>query len=94
MTEIKHVKNGEKGSFDIYYEGKRAGEMTYTSAGDDKFIIDHTEVSEDFSGKGLAKELVFAGAKYARENGKKIIPLCTYAKATFEKNKEIQDVLA
>lgn len=94
MTELKHVNHGSKGSFDIYYEGKKAGSMTYTSAGDDKFIIDHTEVGEEFGGKGLAKKLVFEGARYARENGKKVIPLCTYAKATFDKNKEIQDVLA
>lgn len=93
MTEIKHVNHGSKGSFDIYYEGKKAGSMTYTRAGDDKFIIDHTEVDEAYNGQGLAKKLVFAGAEYARENGKTVIPLCTYAKATFQKNKEIQDVL-
>lgn len=94
MTEIKHEKNGSKGSFDIYYDGKKAGSMTYTGADQDTMIIDHTEVSEEFGGKGLAKQLVFAGAEFARENGKKVIPLCTYAKATFEKNADIQDVLA
>ncbi|MBP0612622.1 N-acetyltransferase [Chryseobacterium sp. cx-311] len=94
MTEIKHDNDGHKGAFNLYVDGKKAGSMTYTSAGDDKFIIDHTEVGEEFGGKGLAKKLVFEGARYARENGKKVIPLCTYAKATFDKNKEIQDVLA
>lgn len=94
MTEIKHEKNGSKGSFDIYYDGKKAGSMTYTGAEGETMIIDHTEVSEEFGGKGLAKQLVFAGAAFARENGKKVIPLCTYAKATFEKNADIQDVLA
>ena len=68
--------------------------MTYTGAEGETMIIDHTEVSEEFGGKGLAKQLVFAGAEFARENGKKVIPLCTYAKATFEKNADIQDVLA
>ena len=94
MTEIKHEKNGSKGSFDIYFKGRKAGSMTYTGADQDTMIIDHTEVSEEFGGKGLAKQLVFAGAEFARENGKKVIPLCTYAKATFEKNSDIQDVLA
>ncbi len=93
MTEIKHEKDGQKGAFNLYVDGRKAGSMTYTGAGDDKFIIDHTEVDEAYNGQGLAKKLVFAGAEYARENGKKVIPLCTYAKATFQKNKEIQDVL-
>ena len=59
-----------------------------------KFIIDHTEVDEAYGGKGLAKQLVYAGAEYARKNGKKVIPLCTYAKATFDKNQDLQEILS
>lgn len=94
MTEIKQNNSDKKGSFEIYSDGEKAGEMTYTWAGDDKFIIDHTEVNEGFSGKGLAKQLVYAGAEYARNNGKKVIPLCSYAKSVFDKNEDIHDVLS
>ncbi|AZI22289.1 N-acetyltransferase [Chryseobacterium taklimakanense] len=94
MTEIKQNNSEKNGSFEIYSDGEKAGEMTYTWAGDDKFIIDHTEVNEAFSGKGLAKQLVYAGAEYARNNGKKVIPLCSYAKSVFDKNEEIRDVLS
>jgi predicted GNAT family acetyltransferase len=93
MTEIKHLNNEKTGAFEIYYDGQKAGEMTYTWAGKDKFIIDHTAVDKAFGGKGLAKDLVFAGANYARENDKKVIPLCTYAKATFDKYNELKVVL-
>lgn len=94
MTKVKHHNNEKNGSFEIYDEGQKAGEMTYTWAGDDKFIIDHTEVDEAYGGKGLAKQLVYAGAEYARKNGKKVIPLCTYAKATFDKNQDLQEILS
>ena len=94
MTEIKHHNNEKNGEFEIYYEGEKAGKMTYTWAGEDKFIIDHTEVDPKFGGKGLAKPLVLAGAAYAKENNKKVIPLCPYAKSVFEKNQNIQDVLS
>lgn len=94
MTEIKQNNSDKKGSFEIYSDGEKAGEMTYTWAGDDKFIIDHTEVNEAFSGKGLAKQLVYAAAEYARNNGKKVIPLCSYAKSVFDKNEDIHDVLS
>ena len=94
MTEIRQTNNEKKGVFEIYFDGKKAGEMTYTWAGEDKFIIDHTEVDEAYNGKGLAKQLVYAGVNYARKNGKKVIPLCPYAKATIAKNGELQDVLA
>ncbi|WP_228411704.1 GNAT family N-acetyltransferase [Chryseobacterium sp.] len=94
MIEIKQINSDKKGAFEIYSDGKKAGEMTYTWAGDDKFIIDHTEVDEAYNGQGLAKQLVYAGVDYARKNGKKVIPLCPYAKVTIARNAELQDVLA
>ena len=94
MTEIKHHNNEKNGVFEIYEDGVKAGEMTYTWAGTDKFIIDHTGVDEAFNGKGYAKQLVYAGVEYAREKGIKIIPLCSFAKKTIEKTLQFQDVLS
>ena len=94
MAEIKHQNNEKNGVFEIYEDGVKVGEMTYTWAGTDKFIIDHTGVDEAFNGKGYAKQLVYAGVEYAREKGIKVIPLCPYAKATIARNAELQDVLA
>jgi len=93
MLEVKH-NNGEKhGEFVAFFDGKQAGTMTYTWAGNDKFIIDHTEVEEAYNGKGVGKEMVYKAVEYARENNLKIIPLCPFAKAMFQKNEDIRDVL-
>ncbi|HLS12309.1 MAG TPA: GNAT family N-acetyltransferase [Flavobacteriaceae bacterium] len=94
MIRIEREDNGKKGRFVIYENDVEAGEMTFTWAGEDKFIIDHTGVKEEFGGKGLAKKLVMAGVEYARENNKKIIPLCPYAKARFDRDESLKDVLA
>lgn len=94
MAEIKHQNNEKNGVFEIYEDGVKAGEMTYTWAGTDKFIIDHTGVDEAFNGKGYAKQLIYAGVEYAREKGIKIIPLCSFAKKTIEKTLQFQDVLS
>lgn len=91
---IKQENNEKNGRFVIYDNNQEAGEMTYVWAGDDKFIIDHTNVDEKYSGKGYAKQLVMAAVEYARENQLKIIPLCPYAKSRFEKDSSIHDVLA
>lgn len=94
MTEVKQ-NNGEKhGSFEAFIDGNHAGLMTYTWAGEERFIIDHTEVEEAYNGKGVGKEMVLAAVDFARKQGKKIIALCPFAKATFQKNKELRDVLA
>ena len=91
--EIQQINDTRRGYFEAVEDGKEAGKMTYTWAGDTKFIIDHTEVNPDFNGKGVGKKLVMAAVEYARTNNLKIIPLCPFAKATFDKNPDLGDVL-
>jgi len=91
--EIQQINDIKRGYFEALEDGKEAGKMTYTWAGDSKFIIDHTEVSPDFNGKGVGKKLVMASVDYARANNLKIIPLCPFAKSVFDKVPEIHDVL-
>ncbi|MXO05831.1 GNAT family N-acetyltransferase [Flavobacterium sp. HBTb2-11-1] len=91
--EIQQINDTKRGYFEAVEDGKEAGKMTYTWAGDTKFIIDHTEVNPDFNGKGVGKKLVMASVEYARANNLKIIPLCPFAKSVFDKVEEIRDVL-
>ncbi|MFY1047721.1 GNAT family N-acetyltransferase [Chryseobacterium sp. GP-SGM7] len=93
MIDIKQNNDEKHGSFEATIDGNRAGLMTYTWAGEERFIIDHTEVEEAYNGKGVGKEMLIKAVQFARENGKKIIPLCPFAKATFQKNEDLQDVL-
>ncbi|MCC4213404.1 GNAT family N-acetyltransferase [Leeuwenhoekiella parthenopeia] len=92
MTRIEHEKNERKGRFVIYEDAVFAGEMTYTWAGTGKFIIDHTGIEEGFNGKGFGKKLLEQAVAFAREQEVKILPLCPFAKAQFDKNKDLADV--
>lgn len=92
--EIQHIQeNKKRGYFAASENSTEMGRITYTMAGDTKLIIDHTEVSAAYEGHGLGKKLVFAVVDYARTNNIKILPVCTFAKAVFDKTPEIQDVL-
>lgn len=82
----------KKARFYIEEDGVRIANMEYVYAGTDKFIIEHTEVNETHEGRGLGKLLVNAAVEYAREKDMKIIPLCPYAHATFEKTPDYKDV--
>ena len=85
--------NGSKGYFYVSVDGKQEGKMTFVFAGNDKIIIDHTEVNEGNNGKGFGKKMVAKAVEYAREKGIKIIPLCPFAKKVFDKTPEFRDVL-
>lgn len=91
--DIKHESQENKGRFYIEVNGGLAGEMTYSKAGNDKIIIDHTEVNEKFKGQKIGLQLVEASVVYAREHNIKIMPLCPFAKKMFERHAEFNDVL-
>ncbi len=93
MIEVKQNNNEKNGSFEAFIDGNHAGLMTYTWAGEERFIIDHTEVEEAYNGKGVGKEMLLSAVDFARKNNKTIIPLCPFAKATFQKHEDLQDVL-
>lgn len=92
--EIKHEFDGNKGSFFVEEEGERIAEMTYVMSSNTLVIFDHTEVSPSLKGQGVGRKLVEAGVQMAREKGWKVVPLCPFAKAEFDKHREYHDILA
>ncbi len=70
-------------------EQQEIGEMTWSDAGPDIMIIDHTFVDPAYRGQKLAEKLVYTGVELARREGKKIIPLCPYAKKSLRRNQNI-----
>ncbi len=91
ITQIDH---GSKGAFVMKENNERLAEMTYSKAGDKLIIIDHTEVSDALRGKGAGKQLVSAAVEFARKQDLKILPLCPFAKAIFDKTPEFKAVLS
>lgn len=93
--EIKHEHNENKGAFTAWIEGKKAGEMTYSVAGESMIIVDSTHVDEAFKGQGVGGKLLQEGVvPFAREKKIKVMPLCPFAKAMFDKHPELADLRA
>lgn len=69
-------------------------EITFVESGEDRIVVDHTYVSNELRGQGVAGKLVEEVVQYAREKNKWIIPLCPYVKKKMDKTPEFQDVLS
>ena len=93
MSEVQLKIYDNKGAFYIEIEGIQEAMMTFVYAGEDKIIIDHTEVNPGNEGKGFGKKMVTKAVEFAREKGIKILPLCPFAKSVFDKTPEFRDVL-
>lgn len=81
-----------KGSFFIEKEGKVVAEMTYSKAGAERIIIDHTEVDDTLRGKGAGLQIVEHAVEFVRKKEIKMLPLCPFTKATLLKHPEWKDV--
>jgi len=90
------MPNIEKGENKFYIGDdikEPLAELTFVESGENRIVVDHTYVSEELRGQGIAGKLVDEVVSYAREKNKKIIPLCPYAKEKIEKTQEYHDVL-
>ncbi len=56
-------------------------------------VLNHTEVPPALEGRGLAAELVGAVLAWAREQGLKVRPSCSYVAAYMRRHPQTQDLL-
>lgn len=91
---ITHEEHGTRGAFFIEEKGQRVAELTYgrTSAG--VANIDHTEVDASLRGQGVARQLLDAAVRWARESHTPLSATCSYAVAQFARDPSFRDVLA
>ena len=90
---IHHQEQDAKGAFYIAHDGQRLAEMTYSRTNATMVIVDHTEVDPSLSGQGVGRALLGALVEWARTTRTKVVPLCPFAKAQFDKDASIRDVL-
>lgn len=88
---IKIVYEPQSARAAAYDDDICIGESTYSNS-ETMWIIDHTEVNENYGGKGIASQLVEELVNQARSSAVKILPLCPFANREFQKKKEYADV--
>ena len=94
MTRIDREDDGRRGRFVIYEDELYAGEMTYEWQDARTIIVDHTGVESYFGGKGYGRLLIGAGVDFARREGLKIVPVCSFVRKSFERDASLADVMA
>jgi predicted GNAT family acetyltransferase len=91
--EARREDRRSGGRWAVIVDGHEA-EMTYSRASPTLIIIDHTEVPDALRGRGVGQALVERAVLDARREGFRIIPLCPFAKAQFERHPAWRDVLS
>jgi hypothetical protein len=56
--------------------------------------VHHTEVPVALEGRGIAGQLVAAALQYAKANGLRVAPYCSYVRSYMRRHPETQPLLA
>ena len=89
--QIEREEQADGGRYVVRLEGAEA-EMTWTAA-ETVDIIDHTFVPPALRGRSVGEAMVARAVKDARQGGRKLLPLCSFAAAQFRRHPDWQDVL-
>lgn len=91
--EIEHQEFGSRGAWFVRDGDDVQAEMTYSKAGPEIIVIDHTAVGEALAGQGVGRQLVNAAVDWARTNGIQIVPVCPFARSVLTADEQYADVL-
>ena len=74
--------------------GKETAFVSFPPRDEKTVTIASTVVDRSLRGQGIASELLTELAKTLREDGKKAVPVCSYAVKWFPEHPEYSDLLA
>lgn len=75
----------------ISVAGKRVGFARYTDAGGQRVFL-HTEIDEEFSGRGLAGALISFALADVRGRHRRVVSLCPYVSRYLRRHREFDDI--
>lgn len=89
MEEIKKGNN----MFYIGDESSPIAKIVFTVNETNDLVVQSTKVDDSLRGKGIAGQLLSKVVELARQENKKIIPVCSYAVKVLTSSDNYKDVL-
>ena len=90
-TGAEATVSAAEGKYTIAVAGETVG-LAAVADRDNQRIFYHTEVEEQFGGRGLATILVAEALEATRADGKRVVPLCPMVAAFIKKHPEFNDI--
>lgn len=81
----------EDGKYTIAVDGQTVGLAAVADRGNQR-VFYHTEVDDNFEGRGLASILVGEALEAARAEGKRAVAVCPMVAAFIKKHSEFSDI--
>ncbi len=86
--------NKQEHRFEMTLGEGKAAFIDYTEAGEGVLALTHTEVPEEFEGKGIGGALVKGALEIVRAGGLKIAPECRFVAVYLQRHPEHRSLVA
>ena len=90
-TGAQTTVNAGEGKYTIAVEGRTAG-SAFVADRNNQRVFYHTEIDEQFGGRGLATILVEQALTATREDGKRIVAVCPMVDGVLDKHPEFGEI--
>jgi hypothetical protein len=90
-TRAQTTVSAEEDKYTIAVDGKTVGLAAFGDRSNHR-VFYHTEVDPAYGGRGLASILVEEALNATREDGKRIVPLCSMVVTVLKKHPEFDDI--
>lgn len=86
------VDNVQRHRYEVIHDGVNAGHSLYRLE-HGTIAFTHTEIDEEFSGRGLASTLTRHALDDSRSKGLAVLPYCEFVRGYIGKHPEYQDLV-
>ncbi|WP_067182672.1 GNAT family N-acetyltransferase [Microtetraspora niveoalba] len=91
MSEV--VDDPAASRYELRLDGEVVGFAEYVLR-DDTVVFTHTEIRDEYEGRGLGSRLVGGALDQVREAGRTVEPRCSFVARYIERHPEYRDLLA
>lgn len=92
MTSESVTRETGPDRYEITVDGESAGFARFIDDGDRRVFF-HTEIGDEYGGRGLAKKLVQQALESSRSDGKRIVPVCPFVAKFVSNSDEFADLV-
>lgn len=93
IVTVTREDGSDAHEFVLRVDGERLGSLDYTLPDATVMRIEYVEVAPELRGSGMGRQLVAAAVDWARESGRKVVPICGYARAVITRDPAMSALL-
>lgn len=90
-SDVSVTHDPGRGHFEINVDGTGAGLTQYLDRGEQRIFF-HTEIGEQFGGRGLGSTLLARALTDTRDAGLRVVPVCEFVAGYLGKHHEFDDI--